>query len=222
MKTPISILLADDHQLLIDGIKAILSDEDQFVIAGEAHNGKEVLDFLKTDTPDVLIMDINMPEMDGIETLKVLQGENKDLKIIILSSYDDIRLIKEVLKMGVDSYLTKSSAAENILNAVNAVIKGKKYFDEDVQAQMIKAFPGVDSSKNKRKRSREGVMPISLTNREIDVLRLIAQEYSSREIGEQLFLSSNTVETHRKNLIKKLNVKNSIGLVKYAIQYDLV
>jgi len=220
MHAPLDILIADDHQILIDGIKAILSDGEKFNIVGEAHNGKEVLKHLEKEHPDVLIMDINMPEMDGIEVLKQVHGKTNDLKIIILSSYDDIRLIKEVLKMGVSGYLTKKSAAGNILDAVEKVVNGEQYYDKEIQQRIISAFPG--ASKKKKERPREGVLPVSLTNREMDILKLIAQEYSSREIGEQLFISINTVETHRKNLIRKLNVRNSIGLAKFAIQHNLL
>lgn len=211
------ILIADDHQILLDGMKAILTEEANFKIVGEAHNGKEVLEVLKGSDADVLIMDINMPEMDGIEALKAIEKLNTDLKIIILSSYDDLRLIKEVLKAGASGYLTKNSAAESIIDAVETVVKGEQYFDSAIQKKIIGAFPGAGSKG--KERTTEGVLPVSLTNRERDILRLIAQEYSSKEIGKQLFISVNTVETHRKNLIRKLKVRNSIGLAKFAIQH---
>ncbi len=216
---PVRILIADDHQMLIDGIVAILGDLDQFQVVGHAHNGKEVLDFLKKDSVDVLVMDIKMPEMDGIEVLKTIEGRYDDMKIIVLSSYHDIRLIKEMLKAGAHGYLTKKSAAEGIIDAIESVINGGQYFDDDVQKKIVNAFPGAN---DKKERPTEGVLPISLTARELDILKLIAQEYSSKEIGEQLYISPNTVETHRKNLIRKLNVRNSIGLAKFALMHGII
>jgi len=220
MSKPTKILMADDHQILLDGMKAILDGDKKYKIVGEAHNGEEVLEILSDTEVDVLIMDINMPKMDGIEALKEIQKLNTDLKIIILSSYDDLRLIKEVLKAGAMGYVTKNSAAEHIVTAINTVLNDEQFFDSDIQKKIIGAFPTGKSKKAER--TQEGVLPVSLTGREQEILRLIALEYSSREIADQLFISINTVETHRKNLIRKLNVRNSIGLAKIALQYGLI
>lgn len=218
MTETIKIYLADDHQMLIDGMLAVLKTNSKFNVIGYSLNGETLVDTVKNLNVDILIMDINMPIKDGIEVLKEFDAQGYPCKVIILSSYDDFKLIKEVLKLGASGYLSKHCAGENIIEAILAVASGKQYFSEKIHDKMIQSFSGATTDPSNSVNSPS----LILTERELEILKLITQEYSGKEIGEELFISSNTVETHRKNLIKKLNVKNTIGLVKYAIKHNLI
>jgi len=218
MEDLIRIYLADDHQVLIDGMLAVLKTNPKFDVVGYSLNGDNLIEKICALKVDILIMDINMPIKDGIEVLKEFSLKGYCSKVIILSSYDDFKLIKEVLKLGASGYLSKHCAGEHIIEAILAVAAGKQYFSDNIQDKMLQSFGvnGHDSSTDNHSSTS------LVTDRELEILKLICQEYSGKEIGEQLFISSNTVETHRKNLMKKLNVKNTIGLVKYAIKHNLI
>lgn len=216
MKKKIRIYLADDHQVLIDGMQAVLNTNPSFEIAGFSLNGVNVVEQAIKTKADILVMDINMPEKDGIEVLKDLSGSEFPFKVIILSSYDDLKLIKEVMKLGARGYLTKQCAGENIVEAIQAVENGEEYFCKTVRDKIFSSF-----TRNNVKPNSE-TSNYSLTVRELEIIKLISLEYSGKEISEELSISTNTVETHRKNLVKKLNVKNSIGLVKFALKHNLI
>lgn len=216
MKKKIRIYLADDHQVLIDGMQAVLNTNKNFEVAGFALNGTNVIEQAVKNKADILVMDINMPEKDGIEVLKDLSGSEFPFKVIILSSYDDLKLIKEVMKLGARGYLTKQCAGENIIEAIQAVEDGEEYFCKTVRDKIFNSF-----TRNNIKPNAEN-SSISLTERELEIIKLISLEYSGKEISEELSISTNTVETHRKNLVKKLNVKNTIGLVKFALKNNLI
>ncbi len=220
MKKKIKVHIADDHQILIDGIIAVLSSEKNIEVVGYSLNGEDVLSWFETNTADVLILDINMPKVDGIAVLQKFNEQNFEHKIIVLSSYDDLKLIKEVLKIGAHGFLAKKCAGEKIVEAINTVYTGEQYFEKSIQDKLISSF-----SKNPNKidsKSPDGAFFSILTEREIDVLKLIAKQYTTAEISDILHISSNTVETHRKNLISKLNVKNVVGLALYAFKNNLV
>ncbi len=214
MKTTIRIYLADDHQVLIDGMKAVLKTNPQFEVVGYSLNGEGVFEKVAALKVDVLIMDINMPVCDGIQVLKEFAAKGYACKVIILSSYDDYKLVKDVIKLGASGYLSKECAGENILEAISTVASGTHYYSQNIREKIINSLTHQEESNS--------MLGLPLTNREIEILKLIAQEYSGKEIGEELFISASTVETHRKNLIKKLNVKNTIGLVKYALKHRLI
>lgn len=221
MKKKIKVHIADDHQILIDGICAVLSSEENIEVVGYSLNGKDVLDWFSVHTADVLILDINMPIIDGIAVLKNFSKTSIKHKIIVLSSYDDIKLIKEVLKIGANGFLAKKCAGENIVAAINAVYNGQQYFEKSIQDKLLLSFS--DSSLNKETPlSPDGAFFSLLTDREIEILKLIAKQYTTSEISNELHISINTVETHRKNIISKLNVKNVVGLALYAFKNNLV
>jgi len=205
--------------VLIDGIKAVLKTDKQIDVVGSSLDGQEVLDWYATNTSDVLVLDINMPKVDGITVLQEFSKRDSKPHIVVLSSYDDKKLVKEVLKIGADGFLAKKCAGEQIVKAIKTVYQGDQYFSEGIQKKIVsilsKGGPELQGS-------QDGIFFSSLTEREIEILRLIAQEYSTKEIGSQLFISVNTVETHRKNLMRKLKVKNAIGLALYAHKYQLV
>lgn len=217
MPKKIRIYLADDHQVLIDGILAVLKTNTKFEVVGYSLNGMNLVDTVQQKKADILIMDINMPQKDGIEVLKEFSDKGFSCKVIVLSSYDDFKLIKEVLKLGASGYLSKQCAGDSIIEAIESVAAGQDYFSKNIQEKIFSSFTGNTSASENYE-----ITNTMLTDRELEILKLISMEYSGKEIGEELFISANTVETHRKNLIKKLNVKNTIGLVKYAIKHNLI
>ncbi|MBC8644978.1 response regulator transcription factor [Flavobacterium lindanitolerans] len=218
MDTKIRIYLADDHQVLIDGMLSMLKTNPKFEVAGYSLNGENLVEDVEKSKSDVLVMDINMPIKDGIEVLREFATKGFSCKVIILSSYDDVKIIKEVLKLGANGYLSKQSAGENIIEAINVVANGEEYFSQSIRDRIFESF-----SKIPQQSYINEAMPFSsITERELEVLKLITMEYSGTQISEELNISTNTVETHRKNLIKKLNVKTTIGLVKYALKHNLI
>ncbi len=219
MEDKIRVHIADDHQILIDGVKAVLSLEPNMEVPGFSLNGVEVIDWFTENDADVLILDINMPKMDGIEVLKQLKKNSINCEVIVLSSYDDIKLVKEVLQMGAKGFVPKKSAGEHIVNAVNNVAKGQQYFTDDVKEKMMQTLL---NGQSKDDSSQDGVLISSLTKREVQVLKLVAQQYSTREIANELHISESTVETHRKNLMKKVKVKNSVGLAIFALKNEVI
>lgn len=222
MRKKIYVHIADDHKIVIEGIIAVINTDNEIAINGYSLTGEEVIDFFdkKGNRVDVLILDITMPILDGIEVLRHFKENKINQKVIILSSYDDIKIVEEVLKLGCKGYITKNSAGEHIVNAIKAVANGEQYFSNDIQKSLFTTFSG-------QQVSQKGDVPDkflidSLTEREVDVIRLIVKEYSSQEIADELNVSTRTVETHRKNLIKKLKVKNSVGLAMYAVKNKIV
>ncbi len=220
MDKKITVHIADDHQILIDGVKAVLNLEPNIEVTGFSLNGIQVINWFKDQFADVLILDINMPELDGIGVLKALKKmKKKKPEIIVLSSYDDVKLVKEVLQMGAKGFVPKKSAGEHIVNAVYKVASGNQYFTDDVKEKMMQTLL---NGQPKNEGSQDGVLISSLTKREIQVLKLVAQQYSTREIAEELIISESTVETHRKNLMKKVKVKNSVGLAIFALKNEVI
>lgn len=214
----IRIHLADDHQIILHGIQTLLQTIPHFEVVGSSLNGTTIYDDVTKNQADVLVLDISMPEKDGIEVVKEFAQKGFPCKVIILSSYDDLKLIKEIMDLGVSGYLTKQCAGDNIIEAVQAVADGEEYFCESIRE---KIFSNATKNNPKLNTYKPNVNPL-LTEREIEIIILIALEYSGKEISEQLFISINTVETHRKNIMKKLKAKNTIGIVKYAMNNHLI
>jgi two-component system invasion response regulator UvrY len=221
MKKKIQVHVADDHKILIEGIIAVLNTDEDIEISGFSLNGQEVIDWfkIKENTADVLILDITMTVLDGFEVLKHFQDKKLNQKVIVLSSYDDVKIVQEVLKLGASGYISKNNAGEHILNAIKAVVNGEQYFSNDIQNELLKVVSG--------QKTRKGEMPEdylyeSLTEREKDVLKLVTKELSTIEIADRMNISTHTVESYRKKLLKKLNLKNSVGLAVYAIKNKLV
>ena len=218
MDNIIRIHLADDHKVLIDGMLSMLKTNNKFEVAGFSLNGENLYEEILSNKADILVMDINMPIKDGIEVLREFSVKGYPCKVIVLSSYDDAKIIKEVLKLGANGYLSKQSAGESIIEAINVVASGQEYFSQSIRDRIFDSF-----SKIPQQSYINEAMPLStITERELEILKLITLEYSGTQIGNELNISTNTVETHRKNLIKKLNVKSTIGLVKYALKHNLI
>tara|TARA_R110000868_G_scaffold220733_2_gene472153 strand:- start:6575 stop:7237 length:663 start_codon:yes stop_codon:yes gene_type:complete len=218
MTKKIRIHLADDHQVLIDGMRTLLNTISNFEVVGFSLDGSTLYNDVTSNNTTILILDISMPKKDGIEVVKEFAEKGFPCKVIILSSYDDLKIIQEVMKLGVSGYLTKQCAGENIVEAIQAVSNGEDYFCTTVREKIFNSATKNISKLNKYKPT----IDLMLTGREIEIITLIALEYSGKEISEQLFISSNTVETHRKNIMKKLKAKNTISLVKFAIKNKLI
>jgi DNA-binding NarL/FixJ family response regulator len=218
----ITVHIADDHQIIIDGIIAVLEYEDDIEVVGYSDNGKDLIEWFNNGNKcDVLILDINMPEIDGIEVLKFLNSKKLFQPTVVLSSYDDIKLVKDVTKLGAKGFLTKKSAGKHISYAIRAVIHDDTYFGPSIQELIVKNF-AKKKSKEDTNNNQDGILVSSLTDREVQILKLIAQQDNTKDIAVKLFISVNTVETHRKNLIKKLQVKNVVGLALYAAKNNLI
>ena len=219
MKEKIKVHVADDHMILIEGIIAMLNTDKDIKVVGHSLTGVQVLEWFETNKADILVLDINMPELDGIEVLKKFNKKKKHQKIIMLSSYDDVKLVKELTTFGADGFISKTSAGEHIIKAIKSVYDGEPYFSDDIKQGLFNLAIGhrvVDGSKPEPKATS------SLTDRELEVLKLITKELSTQEMADQLLLSINTVETYRKNLLKKLNVKNAVGLAMYAVKHKII
>jgi len=219
MGKKIQIHIADDHEILIEGIYAVIDTSDEIEIEGFSLTGKDVIDWYEKSTADVLILDINMPSVDGVGVLKFLKHQQTKMKVIVLSGYDDVNLVKELIQLGASGFLSKNSASQHIIEAVKTVHSGQQFFDPAIKDNLLRLFMGRVVMKGDRP---ESLISQNLTKRELEVLKLIAKEYNSSEIAIKLNLSKSTIETYRKNLFKKIKAKNAVGLVKYAIKYNLM
>jgi len=219
MKNKIRVHIADDHKILIEGIIAVINTDESIEVEGYSLTGKQVIEWIESNSADILILDINMPEYDGIEVLKFFKQKKITQKVIILSSYDDVKLVQEMINLGANGFLSKNSAGLHIIEAINAVYHGDQYFSDTIKNNLIKLYTGENVTSGKRP---ESTILNSLTPRELEVLKLITDEYSSPEIAGILNISQSTVDTYRKSLLKKTNVKNSIGLAMYAVKNNII
>ena len=219
MKEKIQVHIADDHKILIEGIIAVINTESDIEIEGYSLTGKEVIDWAEDHYADILILDINMPIYDGIEVLKFFKIKKINLKVIILSSYDDVKLVQEMINLGASGFLSKDSAGQHIVEAIRTVHAGEQYFSDTIKNNLLKLFTGKNVKLGQRPQS---TIVNSLTDRETEVLKLISQEYSSPEIAQILNISQSTVDTYRKSLLKKTNVKNAVGLAMYAVKNKII
>lgn len=211
----INVLIADDHMVFRDGIISILEDTIDLKISAQACNGEEVLGILEETIPDVILMDISMGENSGIETTKMVKAKYPSIKVLILSMHSESAYIVKSLEAGANGYLLKDAGSIEMIKAIRAVHKGETYYSQQVSAILVQHITHGSQAKAKK-------TGIPLTPREIEILQLITEEFSNPEIAEKLFISVRTVDTHRRNLLEKLAVKNTAGLVKYAIKNGLV
>ena len=218
MSKKIRIHLADDHQVLLDGMRFLLNTVPDFEVVGFSLDGTNLFEEVVANETDILIIDISMPKKDGIEVLKEFKQKGFPCKVIVLSSYDELKLIKEVMKLGSNGYLTKKCAGDNIVEAIYAVLNGEDYFCKSVREKIFHLV----TKDNQKVNQNFTLANTILTDRELEIITLISLELSGKEISEKLFISTNTVETHRKNIMKKIGAKNTIGLVKYAINNNLI
>lgn len=203
--------MADDHAILREGIVSLLGTEKNFKVACIASGGYQVLDLIEKNHIDICLLDINMPGLDGIETAKLIRQRKPEIKIIMLTTYNDREIISELVHIGVAGYLLKNSDKEELVEAINKVMKGRHYFSEDVEKIILQ---GLTEKKNTE------VIP--LTERELEVVQLLAKEYTNDRIADELHISYRTVETHRKNIMQKTKSGNLAGLIKYAYSKGLI
>lgn len=211
----IKILLCDDHPLVLEGMKLILQEERGIEIVGCVFNGQQALDFIADQEVDILIMDVNMPVLNGLETLKLINKDNYDVHVILLSMLDDGPIIKQAIQYGCKAYLLKNASKKEIMETIEVVSQGGSKFDEQLLLEILSL------KKSKARRKKNALFP-SLSRREKEILELIIDEYTTGQIAEQLFISFGTVETHRRNMLNKLGLKNTAGLVRTALEFDLL
>ncbi len=211
---PIKVLLTDDHQIILDGLQSLLKYTDEITVIAEANNGHEALRVLELYQPDVVLMDIDMPVMNGIEALKEIRLRFPLVKVIILSMHCETGMVKSLMNLGAQGYLLKSCSQEELFSAIRKVATGQSYFSPDVTLSLLRSKSGELATKE----DLSGV----LTDRELEILKLIVAGFSNREVGEKLFISHRTVDTHRTNVMKKLNVSNIAGLISLAIKNRIV
>lgn len=205
-------MIADDHKLFAEGLSAILSEQPNFKVIGTASNGKEILHLLNNQLPDILILDLNMPVLDGEIASEKIRQLFPSVKIMVLSMYHTAKLVTKLEGLGVKAYIQKDTDAETLFKIIAALHKGEKYFQKiksDVQQSSI-----FDDSDHFQKSH-------NLTAREMEILKLISDDYTSQQIAQKLFIALNTVDTHRKNMAQKLNVSGKAGLLKFALENKL-
>ncbi len=214
----IKIMVVDDHQIIRDGINAILMSNNDIEIIAEAGNSEELFEKLKHVTPNIIILDISMPMLSGIEITKILTKEYPKIKVIIFSSYTNDDSIFDALKAGAKGYITKETVREELVNAIYTVNTGENFLSESISNTVLVNFIHKDKYSDKYSAKDKS----NLTNREIEILKLIAEGLSYKEIGEKLFISSRTVETHKNHILQKLELRTIVDLVKYAIKNNYI
>ena len=214
----IRIVIADDHKIIRVGLRGLLEREKDIEVTGEAASADEVLNILAIHPTDVVLMDIDLGDSNGIATTLKIKEIYPLIHVLGLTMHEEPDYIIKMLEAGASGYLLKNAGREELLAAIHAVAKGDSYFSQKVSATLLQAITRQKENPEQKKPTVE----TPLSDREIEVLRLITQEYSNGEIAEKLFISIRTVDTHRRNLLEKLQVKNTVGLVKYAIEKGII
>jgi DNA-binding NarL/FixJ family response regulator len=211
MNTSVNILIADDHQLFLDGLQLIFDNHPYYHIVAVAQHGEDVKKCFSQHAIQLALIDINMPVSDGFECCAYIQKNHPDCKIIILSMYHDTQFVHAFLKSGASAYVLKNAGKTELLNAMDIAIKGGQYISKEIESNIALLSTEDDFVKRHK-----------LTSREIQIIQLLASEKSSQEIAEILFLSVYTVNTHRKNILQKLGLKNAAGLIRFASENQLI
>lgn len=214
----IKIILVDDHQIVRDGIKSLLAGAKEIDIIGEASEGNELLNLLKTKKPDVLVMDISMPGMSGIELTKAVKEQFPKIEVLILSMYTQEDFVLNAVSAGAKGYLPKNTTRNELINAIVALYEGKQYFNEAISSILLSSYV---NTVQKKTNTEETETP-TLSAREIEILKLYVEGASNQEIADKLFISIRTVESHKNHMMQKLNIKSIVELVKYAIRNKIV
>lgn len=202
----IRIFLLDDHQIMIDGIRSMLCDDDAFVIVGEANSAEDALRMIPSSLPDIVISDISLPGMNGIEFSKRLLQTYPHIRVMVLTMSAGDYNINELLRTGVSGYVLKNAGRDEVKKALLKISRGEKYFSSEVAEGLMRMKEGLSTGSDTH-----------LTPRELEVLNLIAKEFSNKEIAARLFISERTVESHRKNIFRKTGTKTIVGLIRFAM-----
>ncbi len=206
----LNILIVEDHKIFVDGLKVLLKKNVRIKQIFFALNGRDALEIIKKQNIDMVLTDLNMPEMSGLELTKAIKADYPQIKIIVLSMYNNKGVIMEIIEAEAEGYLLKNTDKSELFKAIDKVAEGGTYYNNEVLAVMMENT------------IKEKTIVQELSEREIEILRLICQEFTSAEIAEKLFLSPLTIETHRKRMLHKTNSKSVIGLMKYAIKFNLI
>lgn len=208
----VNLAIIDDHQVVIDGLKAMLANSKNMDVVFTTTSGSALTEYVKTNPVDVILMDIQMPEISGIDLCKLVLKENPECKVIAFSSFDDTHYVRNILRNGASGYMLKNAGKEALERAIHTVAGGGEYIDDNIKKILVQE--GITGQ-------RRSMYEIPLTKREKEILKLIADEHTNQQIADKLFISLRTVETHRLNLTQKLGVKNAAGLIKEAIKRGL-
>ena len=208
----IKVLIVDDHQVVVDGLLRMLEQNPHIEVVGQAMNGPDALELLKSSVVDVAVIDINLPGMDGLELCKAILKQNPNTKVLTLTTFNEVSFITRIMKNGASGYLLKNTSKDELIEAIQTVYKNEQYLSKEVKDKLISSSFGKEET---------AFIP-KLTRREKEVLKLIIDEMTTKEIAVKLFISDATVETHRLHLLNKLGARNTAGLVKTAIQKGLI
>ena len=215
----IRVIIADDHKIIRVGLRGMLERESDIEISGEAENAEDVMVLLAKQPAHVVLMDIDLGETSGIEATRKIKDAYPAIHVLGLTMHEEPGYIIKMLEAGASGYLLKNAGRDELLIAIHTVAKGDSYFSQKVSATLLHA---ITQKKPATEAGTKSITQTPLSDREIEVLRLIAQEFSNGEIAEKLFISIRTVDTHRRNLLEKLQVKNTVGLVKYALDKGII
>ena len=214
---PIKIILTEDHQILRDGIKALIASAN-ITISGEASTGQELWKLLDKDLPDIILMDISLPDTSGIELTRLVTEKYPEIKVLILSMYTDESFINQAIKAGAKGYLHKNTTREEMLVAIDTVLSGNDFYSDNISKIILKNY--IEKAKlniNEIDNPNE-----ILSKREIEILKMFSEGFINKEIADRLFISIRTVESHKNHIMQKLNLKTQVELVKYAIRHNLI
>ncbi|MBI4776698.1 MAG: response regulator transcription factor [Deltaproteobacteria bacterium] len=205
------IVIADDHTIVREGIRSLLEAREDFIVVGEASTGREAIREVEELHPDIVIMDVSMPDLNGLEATRQIKKRFPDCKILVLTMYEDKESIRQMLQCGASGYVVKKSAVSQLFDAIEAVLKGEAFFSPSISKIVLEDYiKELDTSDR------------ILSSREIEVLQLVAEGRTNKEIADLLHLSVKTVEGHKDNIKKKLNIRDTAGIVKYAIREKII
>ncbi len=213
MESELKIVIADDHQMFIDGIKSLLKNETKLNFVYEANNGEDALSYINKNKIDLLITDISMPGMNGADLTKKIKHEFPQIKVLVLTMFNDPAIINEILQSEAEGYILKNTGKQELLNAINRIMDDGTYYSNEVMSIMLK---------HNRKKANPTETKEELTQRELEILKLVCEELTTADIAEKLFISPRTVDTHRKNILEKTQSKTIVGLIKYAFENNIL
>lgn len=218
----IRFLVVDDHSVVRDGVRSVLRSSPDYRVVAEAEDGEQAVELARVHKPDVVIMDISMPKLNGIEATGIMKKENPGIKIVILTVHEDEEYVYQILRAGANGYVLKSAGKKEIFAAIKSALGGDRFFSPGISKLIIDGFINRAREQSHEPDGSRGLQGTQLTHREVEVLQYIAQGYTNRKIAETLFLSVRTVNTHRMNLMQKLDIHDTARLVRYAIETGLV
>lgn len=214
--TPITVVLAEDHVIVRDGLRILLNLSGEIKIIGEANTGQEAVKLAQSLKPDVIIMDVAMPILNGIEATRQIKLASPDCKILILSAHGDDEYVERLVELGASGYLVKQNSGQVLIHAIREIVSGKSYFSKSIASRIRQ------QEEQSRLRGEKGSVRKKLTLRESEVLQMVAEGYANKQIAEQLSISIKTVEKHRQQLMDKLNIHQTAGLTRHAIDCGMV